>query len=334
METVLGVKWPMITSPQVALIVLIVSLVFLILVVLKIRDILKRKEYLIYQLFFFKAKQLGLTDFQTKILNNLIKYINLKNKSEIFQDYNIFEKSLGKFMSFLQNQREQADTLYEISKTLIKIHEKLYHPTIYKKPIERISEIEINLLLSFFNEKNNVYIGRMLAIDPDKIELRLFRKTRQFTTLINNKIKAYLFRIGDAEYTFDSKVLKIDRDKIDIILPDKIVRGKEVSHPYVDTIIPCLIIEEAEKLKTRKIQGIIVKLNQSEAIIKCNTIILYHDNYTVEFSIENFKIVITAVPIGTKTINENQIYYYSFMFNEISEEAQHVLHYYIIEHYS
>lgn len=338
METVWGVKWPIPSSFELFIIMLVFFLVILFLVLFRYNLYFKRQKMHAQQLFLFKTKQLGLTNFQIKILNGLANTLKLKDSINLLRNPDLFESSLGKFLSFLREQEEQEESLHAISIDIIKTYEKLYHPESYKKPLDRIQDLEVDILTCFFTEERGAYIGRVLEKDDKSISLKIFGNPDLLQESIDAPIKVYLWRKGDAEYTFNSKIINIENDMLYIELPEEFIRGEEVRHPYVDTIIPCTVSnmlaqgEKEARDKSEKINGTIYKLNEFESVLRLASKLDYEKNYALEFELSDFKINISSKVISDRTITEENISYYTFRFIEMSEPAKNILTRYIKEH--
>lgn len=338
METVWGVKWPIPSSFELFVIILVFFLVILFLVLFRYNLYFKRQKMHAQQLFLFKTKQLGLTNFQIKILNGLANTLKLKDSINLLRNPDLFESSLGKFLSFLREQEEHEESLHAISIDIIKTYEKLYHPESYKKPLDRIQDLEVDILICFFTEERGAYIGRVLERDEKSISLKIFGNPDLLLESIEMPIKVYLWRKGDAEYTFNSKIINIENDLLYIELPEEFTRGEEVRHPYVDTIIPCTVSnllsqgETGARVESEKINGTIYKLNEFESVLRLSSKLDYEKNYSLEFELSDFKMNISSKVISDRTITEENISYYTFRFVEMSEPAKNILTRYIKEH--
>jgi hypothetical protein len=337
METVWGVKWPIPSSFELIIILLVFLLVMLFLVLFRYNLYFKRQKMHAQQLFLFKTKQLGLTNFQIKILNGLANMLKLKDTINLLRNPELFESSLGKFLSFLREQEEEEESLHSISIDIIKTYEKLYHPESYKKPLDRIQDLEVDILICFFVEEGDVYIGRILEKDDKSMTLKIFGSSIALHEFMDFPIKIYLWRKGDAEYTFNSKIINIENEMITIELPEEFIRGEEVRHPYIDTIIPCtvsdlLLTEETKKKdESEKINGTIYKVNEFEAVLRLSSKLDYEKSYSLEFELTGFKMNITSKVISDRTITEEKISYYTFRFIDMSEPARNILLRYIKE---
>ena len=150
-------------------------------------------------------------------------------------------------------------------------------------------------------------------------------------------VKVYFYRPGDAEYTFNTNITNIKGQIIDVVIPDKFTRGKEVRHPNINVIIQCIISYVTEPIlndEAVEFNGTMFKLNIDEAILRLEKKLDYNIDYYLRFEIWNFKIKIISSVIADRTIKEENVFYYTFKFKEMSNPAMEVLHKYIMEHLS
>lgn len=121
-------------------------------------------------------------------------------------------------------------------------------------------------------------------------------------------------------------------------MPDTVVRGKEVRHPYIEVMLPCRLIPVkdglpiAEQEKHKDVYGNIFKINENETVIRLNQSIDYKLNYIINFEISDFKMGITSKVIADKTIHEENTHYYTLKFMDISEAGARILKQFIVDH--
>ncbi len=335
-ETVWGVKWPVPSAIEMVLIILVVLLVLAFLILFRYNHYLQKKKMHAEQLFLFKTKQLGLSNYQIKILNGLANMLKLKDSINILQNPDLFELSLGSFLPFLREQEELQESLHQISIDIIKTYEKLYHRKSVKKTLDRLTDLETDILLCFFTEENDVFIGRVIGNKDKMLSVKLFRNPGEYRDFAGKPIRVYLWRKGDAEYTFDTAIATVENKLIGIPLPDVFTRGEEERHPYIDTIISCIITElkaeeEAGLGEAVQINGTIYKMNEFEAIVRVAEKLDYEKSYSLQFELSEFKINITSKVISDRTITEESVSYYTFRLLEMSDPARNILTKYIQE---
>ena len=339
--TVWGVKWRIAPVWEVILGIAIIGLVIAFFGLLRYQQQLKKKKISAYQLFLFKTKQKGLTNFQSKILHSMAETLNLSKPELIFSKPELFESAIGSFMAYLMNSEETRDSLESICKDLIITYEKMYHPSQFREPLYDLHALELNTMLYFKSEDDNVAIGKVDTITPDKINIRFFRKPKfiidRFT---ENEVEVFFWRSGDAEYSFTTSVIEITDGIIQVAIPESFKRGKEVRHPYVEVIIPC-VIEEIEgsdgqvstgKTQEKEIKGTMYRFNEYEAVIRVSTDIDYNKQYSLNFELSDFKIEIVTQLLSDRTITEEQVYYVTFRFVSMSDAAKNIIKKYIAEH--
>ncbi len=335
METVFGVKWPTATPIELTLLVILFLVVGLIFLILKYIQHQKDRQLHDYNLFLFRTKRLGLSNFQIKVLNNIINILHLSNPSDILRDPELFEEATGKFLTFLKNQHEEEKSFSSICKDLTITYEKLYHGVRFKKPLNSLMELEINQLLYFNTAGEETFFGKILSISNNGITLKLFRSPKELQALVEPQpVKFYIWRVGDAEYTFDTMTEELEGNLLTVIIPESFTRDKEFRHPYLDVIIPCTVKINAggTKEEIKEENGTVFKINDYEAVVRLGDKMDYKEQYALSFAINEFKFDILTQIISSRTIAEGNVFYYTMKFEDISEAARNVLKNYIYEH--
>ncbi|HOO70611.1 MAG TPA: hypothetical protein PK926_02540 [Spirochaetota bacterium] len=333
--TVFGVKWIKASYPQIAVIAAFLLFIGAFLGLLKYYQYLKNKKIHDESLFLFKMKRLGLSNFQIKLINNMVRTLKLSNPNELLEQSALFEAATGKFLQFLKSKTENLDALASICKDITITYEKVYNPGRYKKPLESISQIENTQLLYFTTEDGTVYLGKILTKVPDSLTLKLFRSIKELHSLRGEQpITVYIWRIGDAEYVFNSKTISLDKNILTIVLPESFIRDQEFRHPYIETILPMSIvkIEPDPVEEVENVTGTLFKINDYEAVIRTGTRLDYDTDYALSFEIMEFQFKIVTRIIANKTVEEGNIIYYTLKFTEMSDAARSVLKKYIYEH--
>ncbi len=335
METIFGVKWPTATPVELTVLIILFLLVGFIFILLKYMQHQKDRQLHDYNLFLFRTKRLGLSNFQIKVLNNIIDILHLSNPSDILRNPELFENATGKFLTFLKNENEEEKSFSSICKDLTITYEKLYHGVKFKRPLDNLREIEINQLLYFITEKNEIFFGKVVSISNNGITLKLFRPPKELQALgVNQNVTVYIWRVGDAEYTFKTIIEDVEGNLFTLAIPETFSRDKEFRHPYLDVIIPCSVTTQKKGIKEEQKpeNGTVFKINDYEAVIRLGGNLDYMESHTLSFTINEFKFEITCKIISNRTINEGNVFYYTMKFEEISEAALNVLKNYIYEH--
>ncbi|MFW5861455.1 MAG: hypothetical protein ACOCWZ_04325 [Spirochaetota bacterium] len=340
--TVWGVKWRVAPIWEVLLGIVIIGLIIAFFGLLRYNQSLKKKKAGAYQLFLFKTKQKGLTNFQSKILHSMADTLNLPRPEQIFNNPGLFESAIGNFMPYLMNSEETKDSLESICHDLIITYEKVYHSAQFKEPLTDLHSLELDTLLYFKTEEDNVAIGKVDTIAIDSINIKFFRKPKDIMTrFMDRDIDVHFWRSGDAEYSFTSHVNNIEGNIITIPIPGTFNRGKEVRHPYVEVIIPCVISEmedtDAESGTTKKehpveINGTLNRLNEYEAVVRVSRELDYNKKYSLKFKMSDFKIDMVCRLLSDRTITEEETYYVTFKLIRMSEPARNIIKQYIAEH--
>ncbi len=140
-----------------------------------------------------------------------------------------------------------------------------------------------------------------MLIAEDAIHCRYFRKPGQLPDeIITEPVSIFFFRNGDAEYSFESEIIAIQENTIILKKPEAIKRGKEVHHPFIQTLIPCSIQRKKEDKEEEEaiiqhddnevVNGTIERLNEFEAVVRVEKTLQYQHEYTLFFTLENLKL--------------------------------------------
>lgn len=344
--TVFGVKW---SVPAVSDIIIALSIftIILIITVLVLRYYykLKKKRAHIYQLFLFRSKHLGLSNYQIKILKTIAASIRINDPSKLLQNPKLFESGIANFIQFLNNQEEIEESLSSIYKDIVIIYEKLYHSVPFRRPLNTIMDIEENQLFFFSSENSNIFLGKLINKKNSILSIKLFSNNKDLTVLYKHlQIDVYLWRNGDAEYSFKSYITDIYKGIVDINIPEYFVKGKEVRHSDVDVILECSIIEASESVEVEgvdnevndekeDIDSIILKLNIDEAVVRSTKALNYHKDYYLNFILNSFRITVLSRILTKRKVQGDTIIYYTLRFIEMSDAAGEVLTKYMLEHY-
>ncbi len=224
---------------------------------------------------------------------------------------------------------------------IIIIHEKIFNPSIYRKPINSLQELEVGTLIALFSEQKDYCIAKVLSTDDATISLQLFRKEGIPASLTLGKVSLYIWRTGDAEYRTEVTVKEISGNIITCAYSDPLARGKEVRLPYLDVMIPCQLTLEAPASNRDKeeeapiqttIAGMIYRINENEAVVRLAAKIDYGNTYPLSFTIDDFHIKFICKILAEKSIQEENAFFITFRFLEGSDVARQVLKRYIAEH--
>ncbi len=341
MDTIFGIRWRIADYTEILLAFVIAAVIIAFIVLLRYNQRLKNKKLQAEQLFLFKIKQLGLSNFQVKILDGIVHTLGLSDASEILDNPGLFESAIGSFLAYIRSRGEKEDSLASICRDLIITYEKLYNRNTYKEPLNAITDLEIGLLLFVTTRNGIIFIGKITGIEPGQLTLGTFRSARDINAPEGTDADAFVWRGGDAEYSFKTVVLSFTNNSISIRLPEEFNRGKEVRHPFIDTIIPCTIAPAApvkaetsssSKNDNSSLSAVIHKIHQDELIVRTSKKLDYRLTYNISFILSDFKMRINAIVIADRTIQEENVFYLTFRYTEISEAAQSILKTYIQEH--
>jgi len=334
-ETALGIKWHAASSWEVLLILFSVFILGMMYFLYKYLQVLKDRRIHDHQLFLFKLKKLGLSNFQIKIINNMLSILRLGESNRVLTETDLFEDGVGRFLGFLKDKNEPEETLESICRDISAINDKLFHHYIARKPIERLVDIDLEQILYFITEFKYVYMGKIISKSAKGLDIRMFRSPRQVSELSPGiQIKVFIWRSGDAEYIFTSRTLEQKKNILTISISDDLVRGKEFRHPYIDVIVPATLtpVKESPSAEEEITSGTILKINEFEAVMRLSRKLNYNLNYEIDFEILEFHIRSKSTLIASRTIEEENSIYYTLKFDDMSETAKNILKKYIYDH--
>ena len=332
--TVFGVKWRVASYPEFIIIGLIIFLVLIFVILLKYYQSLKNKKLHEYQLFLFRLKHLGLSNFQIKILNNMVEILKLQKPIGLLLNVVLFEKAVSKFLNFLKSRQEPESNMDSICKDITIIYDKLYNHSQFKKPLKDILDLEENQIIYFAASGNRIFLGKLISKNQNGLTIAAYSTPADLKLIeVDEKVRVHVWRIGDAEYEFETSIMNIEGTTIILEIPEELVRDKELRHPYINVIIPAtLAMIRGEGMDDKKMPATIYKINDYEAVIRLSEKIDYKHKYILNFELMDFNFSIEATMVSEKAIEDGAVLYYSIKFDEMSGNAGNVLKKYIYEH--
>lgn len=338
MKTIFGLEWPVASGFEVFFIFALFGLIIAFFILFRYFTYLKDKNSHEEQFFNFKTKQLGLSNFQNKILLGVIRILRLKDYREILHLPERFEASIAPFLAYVHKKDESAESLLAICKDIVITYEKVYHHAAFRKPLDTLRDIEEGMLVYFQANDSLIYIGKIAGKDQSTLTLQIYREVKE-EELLRKKVNVFVWRNGDAEYTFESTVSAIENGTVRILIPDVFNRGKEVRHPFLEVMLPCSLSwkvkaakEPGEEPQIESVRGTIFKLNEHEIVVRLGNPISFDREYTVDFTLSDFKVRSPLKMMADSTISEENMHFYTFKFLELSPVANEIVKNYIIDH--
>jgi hypothetical protein len=362
-QTVLGITWHMATAGDIILLVVILMIPVSIVALIRIYQSIKNRKIQEENLFLFRLKRLGLSNFQIKIVNTIVQILKLSSPKHLLEKPGLFEKAIGRFLTFNRESGETEDTQCIICRDITTIYDKIYFNTHSKKPLRSIQDVDENQLIYFSPIQDKVFIGKIISRDDSHLFITIFGNPRDLADVPGGHSVAFrIFRVGDADYEFISTIEGLDKTVLKVKMPDELVMREETRHPYIDVIIPAQITREetipkdngaAEKEGAGQVQAegkvpeeeavaaedlnfelpcTIYKINDYEAVLRVTQKLDYRYRHILEFKVMDFTIKIITRLMATKTVVEKDSFYYTVKFVEMSEGATNVLKKYIYEH--
>ena len=287
------------------------------------------------QLFLFRLKRLGMSNFQIKIINNLIGILRFSNPNLLLEKSDFFETAVGQFLSHADARAESVDSQAQMCRDITIIYDKLYYRKQFKKPLGGVQDIDEFQLLYFAAGAERVYLGKIVSRDGKHLYLKIFATPVEIREIaVGSNILINMFRVGDADYRFAARIAGQDGNTISISLPGSLERGEESRHPYIDVIIQASLTlsDSVEGIEDEHINCTIYKINEYEAVLRTNQKLDFKKDYMLEFVENEFNFKILTKILTGKTIEEGASLYYTMKFGEMTEISSRVLKKYLREH--
>lgn len=322
---------------EVMLTMFVIALIIVFFALLKYNQHLKLKKSSIEQLFIYKARQKGLSGYQVRILTHIVTLIKLNSPEIIFINRSLFESGLIKFIQYIANVKEPFADLKDIFKDIIITYERVYNSSEYQQPLGTIDDLTSDTMIAGYSQSGRNFLAKIMLITDDALHCKYFRKPGQLPNeIVEEPVSIQFFRCGDAEYSFDSEISGVKDTIIIINKPTIIKRGKEVHHPFIQTLIP-VTIEHKIDMDDAPIQapeatllhGTIERLNEFEAVVRTEYILRYQNEYILIFTLDNFKIEISSTIIASNIAAKEKLSYYTFKLIEMSDAARNVINKYV-----
>ena len=319
--------------------IIFILVIFIFVIILRNYLSLNKRKAYIYQLFIFKKKQLGLSNFQSKILNSIVTSLSLKDPNELLQSCELFESAIGNFINYLNRQGENKETIFSICKDVIQLYEKLYFYSSPEKSLVRMFNFEENQLLYFTTEDEKIFIGKVLHKNSNNnFSIKLFVNSKTIQKFrVHLPITVYLWRKGDIENIFNSYVTNINNKFLDIFMPVDFVGISHLCKPNIDVIIQCSVSNITRSIinlneEPHEIIADIFKLNKDEVVLRTREKLECKDEYSLSFQLMNYNIKILSKIISNQIKKKGNIFYYTFQFLKMSKSARGEINKYIVQH--
>jgi hypothetical protein len=365
--TVLGITWHKASGEEILLAIGLLMVPVAVIILFKGIQKLKNRRIHEEQLFLFKLKRLGLSNFQTKIVNNLIEILGFSNPNQLFENTEYFETAIGSFMTHTRATNESADSQLMMCRDITAVYDKLYFNNLFKKPLKTIEDVDEDQLIYFSPVAGRAFLGKIISRDTKNLYLSIFGRPGDLAGVpLKKPVTFQMFRVGDAEYEFISLITGRSGATLYIDTPAGLVRKEESRHPYIDVIIPAHLskiivplkdkelveleeIIERDEAPTKedvagdegmvldetagdRVECTIYKINDYEAVIRISDKLDFGSMYYLEFTVMDFSFKIISHIIATKSVEESGAQYYTVKFQDMSASAASVLKKYVYEH--
>ena len=330
-----GVYWPV--AGQWEVIAVLVMLLATAAVFIAIRYIKDREQKRIHnnQLFLFQIKRKGLSNFQIKILNNMVSALRLSDPTKLVTNSLLFESSLAGFCDSLPFKEEDRESTESMCRDLALMYEKLYVKTANRKPLAKMDEIEPGQILYFTGESGSVFLGKVTEKKNGSIAVTVFGKNGGRAELrAEQPVTLFLLRVNDAEYSAKTVIKGTENGTVLIALTDQFVMDREYRHPYINAILPVTLIKirRSDLEQDQQIEGTIFRINEYECVVRTSLMLEYERSYSLVFEIMDYKFNIDSKTISSRTVESEKVYYFTMKFDNMTEPAREILRRYISDH--
>ena len=223
--TVLGITWHKASAQDVLLFLGVLSIPVGLIAIIKIIQKMKYKRIHNTQLFLFRLKRMGLSNFQIKIINSLVEILGFSNPNLLFEKTEFFEGAIGRFLSHARATDESEDSQRLICRDITVIYDKLYYHTRFKKPLKGIQDVDEEQLIYFSPVAGKVFLGKITSRDGKNLFLKIFGSPGDLADApVKKPVTFHLFRVGDAVYEFTAPITGRDGASIHIAIPEVVER--------------------------------------------------------------------------------------------------------------
>ncbi len=283
-----------------------------------------------------RSIQLGFNSYQSKIYQELLGILKLEDPLELAGDPLLFEESAQKLLNRISELNEGVEPLDLMCKNLVITYEKLYHGSGTRTPLKNIRDVENNALIFLTDNMRSFIIGKIIGRGQEHLAVRPIAGTRDVSPVSPDTVlNGYIYRAGDAEYTFVTTVATSEETKLRIRVPGTFEVEAEAHHPFIEANIPCEIAVDrpAEEAGHEEIPpGLIFRLNDKELVMRATVKMDFNRNYGISFTISDFLIRIEGRVVREKYIKNTHVYYYNVVFISMTDVARKILKDYILEH--
>lgn len=330
-----GVYWPIAGGGEVAgvlIMFLAAAAIFITIRYLKTRE---QKRINNNQLFLFQVKRKGLSNFQIKILNNMVSYLRLANPTLLVTNSLLFESSLSGFCDSPSFKSEDRESTESMCRDMALMYEKLYVKTANRKQLARMDEIETDQILYFTTETGNVYLGKAKGKSGEALSVTVFSKSGSIRELEQEQpATLYILRVNDAEYSAKTVIKGIENGMVLIAFTDQFVMEREYRHPYINAILPVNLVKTKrnELEQDEEIAGTIFRINEYECVVRTSVLLPYERKYSLFFEIMDYRFNIDSRIISSRTVESEKVYYFTLKFDNMTDPAREILRRYISDH--
>ncbi len=278
-----------------------------------------------------------LTGVQIKLIEDVADILKLENPEKLFHDTFFFEHAIDRFIKTKFETGDIGESMDLLCRSIIETYEKIYHFSEITSPLSSLMDLEINRLIYIISHDNRFFIGKLIS-STKFFKINILGGINHLDSLYPySEISCYIWRAGDAHYNFKSSIEVIDGRQIEITIPDTFKRFEDEHHPLIDVNIECSIFmlekqsPENQDETSKRISGVIFKLNESELILRSSEKLEFYKRYTVSFQLNEYNLVVDANIIRDRILKDTLVHYYNFKTINMSAESKNIIRKFIEE---
>lgn len=238
-ETIFGITWRKASGGDIALIIVLIAVPAVLLLAVALIRRFRYRRYHDSQLFLFRLRRLGLSNFQIKIVNNIIGILGFSNPLRLLEKQEFFEDAVARLLDHARETGEDGESQCTICRDITIIYDKLYSNMQFKSPLRGVKDLDETQLIYCVATPRRVLLGRVVSWDGRNLYMRVFGGQGSVAGLaFKGPVRFFIFRLGDAEYEFTSPVTGREGSTLLVEIPRELRRMGESRHPYIDVILP------------------------------------------------------------------------------------------------
>ncbi len=281
-----------------------------------------------------------LTASQIKLIEEILNILKLENPEILFRDTFYFEQAIDRYLKSKYESGDIGESIDLLCRSIVETYEKIYHYSQLTTQLSSLTDLEINRLVFIISQDNRFFIGKIIS-STRCFKVNIIGGTNHLDSLYPySEISCYIWRAGDAHYNFKSSIEIIDGRQLEITIPETFKRFEDEHHPLIDVNLECSIFVQEKQPpenqieSSKRITGVIFKLNESELLLRSNEKLEFYKKYTVSFQLNEYNLVVDANIIRDRVLKDTLVHYYNFKTMKMSPETKNIIRKHIEKNHS